>query len=231
MIKRLLTMAIAAGAIWAVFAAQSPELRLYCSSERNLTWQTIASGTVYLALVWPEGATAADVLVRDVDGRATVRATGITAGTESYAWTVFEGTTPAADNCYQVNVTYRSGNDPITTDTAELALLRGTFAPIKVSCADSERAFARTRTGRPIAFDARWFTDGASGFSLTAENRATGVPVVFASDGMSSGYFRWNPLEADAGRDWFDMTLTAAGIDPLIGSAYLSVGGVLLLVR
>jgi len=217
----MLAVALVAAAL-SVSAAESTATRLYCSSACNLTWQTITTPTVSLRLNWPKDATGATLKIVNAQGQEIV-SQEIAAGTVAYDWTVFAGEAPAADDCFKVTVTYSTGD----SDTAVLALERGTFAPIVAHVADSQKSFARVPGGRAVAYDTAWFGKGTECVSLSSVVRSTGAETVQAADDVRNGYFRWSP---DGTAGWYDMTLTC-GSQELAGCAFWGHPGLMLMIK
>lgn len=222
--RRILSAAFVAAALSAS-AAESEAMRLYCSSAHNVIWQTIASPTVTLRLNWPKDATGADLRIVNAQG-LEVLTQAIAAGTAAYDWTVFTGDAPASDDCFKVTVAYSTGE----TDTAVLALERGTFAPIVAHVADSQKAFAKTFGGRAVVYDTAWFGKGAESVTFDSVCRATSDRTSQTAASVRNGCFRWAPAE-DGGQDgWYDLTLSC-GSQELAGCAFLGSSGFCVIFR
>ena len=220
-LRRTLSAALVVAALSAS-AAESTAMRLYCSPDRNLTWQTITTPIVSLRLNWPKGATGAELTIVNANGE-NVLSQAIAAGTPTYDWMVFTGDAPASDDCFEVTVVYSTGD----TDTAVLALEKGTFAPIVAHVADSQKAFARTTGGRAVVYDTAWFGKGTESVTLSSVARSTGAETVQTVDDVRNGYFRWSP---DGTIGWYDLTLSC-GSQELSGCAYWGNPGLMLMFR
>ena len=220
-IRKTLSAALVAAALSAS-AAESTAMRLYCSPACNLTWQTIASPTVSLRLNWPKDATDAELTIVNAMGE-NVLSQEIAAGTSTYDWKVFTGDAPASDDCFKVTVVYSTGE----TDTAVLALEKGTFAPIVAHVADSQKTFARTTGGRAVAYDTAWFGKGTESVTLSSVVRSTGAKTAQTVDDTAKGYFSWSPVGTIG---WYDLTLSC-GSQELSGCAFWGNPGLMLMVR
>ncbi len=222
----LLAVVAAMATVLSAFAAESTAMRLYCSPSCNMTWQTITAPTVSLRLNWPNGATGAELKIVNAMGQ-TILSKHVVAGTVSQDWTVFSGEVPAADDCFSVTVEYSTGD----IDTAVLALETGTFAPITVHVADSNRSFACTPVGRAVAYDTAWLGVGMEEMvDLTSVFRATGTETVQSAGISKNGYFRWAPVDNAGKQGRYDLTLSC-GDHFTTGYAYYGNVGLSIVIR
>lgn len=220
-----------ATALWMLTsnAAESGCMHLYCSSAHNLAWSSIASSAVDVALVWPAGATKARISVKDASG-SDIAADEVSSGTDSWRWTVFSGNAPDSDGCFSVKATYFSGDAELHSQSAMLFLHKGTFAPVDVHSNAIGLGFARSPSGRAVAYSTRWFSSDMPPVSMTVTERADGDSRVFSSGESSSGYFLWNPREKGGRSGWYDFVLSC-GEESLIGRALIGYEGMRITVR
>lgn len=222
-------LGLLAGMVFAVelVAGQSDPLRICCSAEKNLIWQTIADNEVTLQFSWPKGAETARLTAVNLAGE-TVLSETLSAGTQSYVWQVFDGAVPVADDCFRVTVDYSS----VKTESVDLVLERGTFSPVTVHVADSEKAFAKCgNVGRPLVYDADWLGDAAGNLTMTVAPRASGSPLALTPPTKGNGFCRWSVKENGQPDGWYDVTFGSAdGSDSLAGPALIGTFGLLLVV-
>ena len=210
-------------------AAETECMHLYCSSAHNLAWSSIASSSVDVALVWPAGATKARISVKDAFGRE-VAADEVSSGIDSWRWTVFSGNAPDSDGCFSVKATYFADETELHSESAMLVLHKGTFAPVDVHSSARGLGFARSSSGRAVAYSTRWFSSGTPPVAMTVTERADGDSCVSSAGESSSGYFLWNPREEGGASGWYDFVLSCGG-ESLIGRALLGYEGTRMMVR
>lgn len=215
----------------AAIAAESESMCLYSSPACSLAWSTLSASTVDIALTWPSDATTALISVKDAITEEVVATGTATSGESSWRWTVFPGDAPDADRCFAVSAVYRSDKADLSSETAILVLNKGTFAPVDIYSTPRGLGFAKTPSGRAVAYSSRWFdASGESPLSVTVTERTSGAESVFSSDSSVNGYFLWCPRKDGGANGWYDFLFSCGG-ESIAGRALLGFNGTRITVR
>ena len=109
-------------------AAETDSVRITPTDKPTVYWQGIRASSVQIPVEVPDYATEAELSITDMAGRVVARQSF--SETTTYAWKVFDGDVPAADDIFTLTLVIRNNAKVVKTETATLALVRNAFNPV-----------------------------------------------------------------------------------------------------
>jgi len=225
---KLMTMALASVALatQAVAGTSATVPLVYMKSGASTLWSTVPAKTVSLPLAFPAGATKAVLTVQSlVSG---VQSVTLPAGTATYDWQAFGGDTPAQDDLCTLALTYYNGTQALKTETARLAVLRGSFGATRVKSDASARSWQRFKGNAVIPSSLLWSNAGTGDFTFAATSLAGGTAYQDVAS-AETGWFAFGSSVADAGQ--YHLTLARSGADTLSADVQLVPTGLLFIAH
>lgn len=203
----------------------------------SMSWTTVRTKTVSLAVDWPESATEAWLITTDIRD-VVVRQERIPFGAESVEWTAFEGDAPTEDTLYSLRLQFYTGTTEggnlkaLSNNRMSLAVLRGAFGDGIAVLSDTASADWRLvkPTGFLVGYDSAWV--GGTAPCVLAPVRAE-TSLFVTTNACASG---WSAFPFDKtkwnGRGAFELTAAFGGTDEtLVADLEFLVPGSLFFVR
>lgn len=196
----------------------------------SLPWTTVHTRVVSLPVDWPAGATSATLTTVDVQGK-TIRTETVADGVESVDWTAFEGEAPRADALYTVTLTFRNGSRVVSTESSQLAVLRGAFAGIDVMGDTTAREWKTVDfKGFFVGCDSAWVNGTGPCVVTPTQND---VPLPSQTSVSASGWAAFVPQKpAWSNQDPFSLTVAFGGTDETLDAELrFLVSGLALILK
>jgi len=185
-------------------------------------WQEVRERIRTVAWAYPSGATSARLTIRNIRGVACVD-TSFESPVTSYAWEVFPGVQPEADDFFTLVIDFGT-----VAQTGTVALVKAHFTgstALKCASADEWNEIAGPVL---IPCSADWTEAEAS--ACVAQSRATGYSESWPMGGREQ-WFGWNVAERGKWRyGWFDLSF-GTGESALTAELYRQAPGFLLLLK
>ena len=196
----------------------------------SMPWTTVHTRIVPLPVDWPEGATSAMLTTTDIQGN-TIRTETVAAGVESVDWTAFEGEVPRADALYTVTLSFRNGSRVVSTESSQLAVLRGAFAGIDVLGNTAAREWKTVDAkGFFVGSDSSWVNGTGPCVVTPTQND---VPLSSQTSVSASGWAAFVPQKpAWSNQDPFSLTVAFGGTDETLDAELrFLVSGLVLILK
>ena len=205
-------LALQSGVAVAVTATGPTELHV--TQEDTVLWSSVTSASPTLKAYFPTGATRAELSIKPMLQDGNVVSAELTPSSPAFVWHPFTGTVPSKDEIYSLELTYYTGSDELSSETAQLAVVSGAFGPLRV-LTDTTSGDWRNVMGESsskaiaIAYDAGWAGSGVRSGTLGIEHGAQSEAVGIS--GLSGWYvFDFRPRSVwTAGA--YELSLSAGG--------------------
>ena len=192
----------------AAFAADSAPA-LVDAACRNKHWTTVYTNAVPLRWDWNTNAANAALAI---SGMNSAFATNFAAVTSNYLWRAFAQDVPAAEDVYDLTVTfYAAGGATVGALTSRLAVVTGAFGGTAVDPRPASASWSKVKENVVIPYDASW--------SAAATNAASARLVIAKPDGLAqtnafadvAGYAGWKIRNGGWGYGTFGLALSFPG--------------------
>jgi ferric-dicitrate binding protein FerR (iron transport regulator) len=184
----------------------SAPIRIDTSPCHNRHWTTVFTNEVPLRWEWPAAAVSAALSITGMGGAF---ATNFTEAAAGYLWRVFPGSAPAAEDVYELTLTFKDGGGgTVATQGSRLAVVAAAFGQTAVDPGPSDRRWSQVKDNAVIPYDAGWTaaTAGAAATRLAIEKAGGATQENLLPD--AAGYFGWKLKNSGWGYGTFALSLT-----------------------
>jgi len=197
------------GVISSAFAAVSGPVFVDAAYGDDRHWMTVFTNEVSLTWEWNTNASQAKLEVTGMNSAVT---TNFLSETASFLWRVSVGQVPAAEDVYDVTLTfYKDGGTVVETMTSRLAVVVGAFGGTVVNAVSNSLAWQRVKENVVIPYDASWFEEATNAVSTKfVIAKVTGPVQTNTFDGVS-GFVGWKLRHSGWGYGAFDLSLAFPG--------------------
>lgn len=177
---------------------------------RNRCWSTVFTNHVLLSWKWQDSATSATLEIAGMDGTVSANFQSVTT---EYLWTAFASGTPAAEDAYDLRLTFYNGGAAIGGLTSRLAVVTGAFGETAVNADAASTAWNKVAHNVVIPYDKGWTNASASAISAALDIEKAGGASATADLPDASGYYGWKVRNNGWGYGTFSLTLAFPGTD------------------
>ena len=203
----LAAAAIAGGA--GMSPAGSVPVAVNTSPARNARWSAVYTNEVPLAWEWRTDAANAQLKIAGMNGTLTA---DFPSATSNYLWRVSASSVAAAEDVYDLTLTFYGGGAVVGAMTSRLAVVTGASGEAAVVPSPENVPWPKIKENAVIAYDAGW--------AEATAGAVTGQLVIAKAGGLAqtnaladaSGYYGWKVKRSDWGYGTFNLALTFPGM-------------------
>ena len=168
-------------------------------------WMAVFTNEVSLRWEWNTDASKATLEIAGMNSAVT---TNFLSETESFLWRVSDAPAPAAEDVYDVTLTfYADGETVVGAMTSRLAVVEGAFGATVVNADDDSPEWGRVKDNPLILYDAAWYADATNAVETRLVIEKVAGPVqTNAFDGVS-GFAGWKLRNSAWGYGTFGLSL------------------------
>lgn len=224
----ILTAAVVMVGVKSSFALSDP-VSINTSQSQDRRWKTVFTSEVPLQWGWHEDATSAQL---EIAGMNSTFATNFTAVTSNYLWRAFSGSTPSAEDVYDLTLTfYDSESAAVESQSAQLAVVKGALGNTKVITTSDDTPWPKLHGNAVIPYDAGWSAATASATASQLEiAKEDGATQTYAL-ADTAGYFGWEVIGSGLGTGAFNLALSFPGTQGEWSGTLVRPDSTLIIVR
>lgn len=190
--------------------AESAPILVDTSPVHNRHWTTVFTNEVPLRWNWVTNAQNAELAVTGMNSSFVTNFTDLS--TTNWVWPVFASAVPAAEEVYDLTLTFRNGSSAVVgAQTSRLTVVTAAFGQTKVVTTPEETPWPSVKENLVIPYDAGWTEATADAVTSHVVIAKQGGVTQTHALADASGYLGWKLRRSDWGYGTFNLALTFPG--------------------